>query len=387
MTTLRRCGKPGVFPVIVHGGGKAVTEMEKTLGREASFVQGLRVTDADALELVQMVLAGKVNSDLVAMFNGHGIDAIGLTGADGQLLLASPRKKPAGLGYVGEVKKVNLDVFVVVADAQMVPVIAPLGTTEDGQLLNINADTVAGDIAQVFPAQHFLLLTDVPGVQDKSGEVLPVLTEARARQLIRNGTISGGMIPKVTACLDALKEVPTAHIVDGREPHAVLRQLLTDDRVRHPIPGQSLESRDEDRGSQNSFTLTGKVLPGKAEGRFHPVLAAAHPSSSPKRPPFRGQRKHAPKVFGRRRRKCSLSLGRGSGRGGFSASARALQKFSEGEWHCLPCTRYGVKGILPILCRSHRLHCAPAKDFSRECLCQEYPVPLRPLEQALGRYA
>ncbi len=221
----------GVFTVVVHGGGKAVTEMEKTLGREASFVQGLRVTDADALELVQMVLAGKVNSDLVAMFNGHGIDAIGLTGADGQLLLAGPRKKPAGLGYVGEVKKVNLDVFVVVADAQMVPVIAPLGITEDGQLLNINADTVAGDIAQVFPAQHFLLLTDVPGVQDKSGEVLPVLTEARARQLIRNGTVSGGMIPKVTACLDALEGVPSAHIVDGREPHAVLRQLLTDDRV------------------------------------------------------------------------------------------------------------------------------------------------------------
>ena len=124
----------GIFTVIVHGGGKSVTDMEKTLGREASFVQGLRVTDAAALELVQMVLAGKVNSDLVAMFQGHGIDAIGLTGADGQLLLAGPRQKPAGLGYVGEVKKVNLDVFVVVADAQMVPVIAPLGITEDGQL-------------------------------------------------------------------------------------------------------------------------------------------------------------------------------------------------------------------------------------------------------------
>ena len=221
----------GLFTVVVHGGGKAVTEMEKTLGREASFVEGLRVTDADALELVQMVLAGKVNSDLVAMFQGHGIDAIGLTGADGQLLLANPRKKPAGLGYVGEAKDVNLDVFVVVADAQMVPVIAPLGITDEGQLLNINADTVAGDIAKALSAQHFLLLTDVPGVQDKNGDVLPSLSGARARQLIRNGTISGGMIPKVTACLDALEGVPSAHIVDGREPHAVLRQLLTDDRV------------------------------------------------------------------------------------------------------------------------------------------------------------
>lgn len=221
----------GVLPVIVHGGGKAVTELEESLGREASFVQGLRVTDADALELVQMVLAGKVNSDLVAMLQGRGVDAIGLTGADGQLVLAEPRKKPAGLGYVGEVKNINVDVFIVVAEAQMVPVIAPLGITVDGQLLNINADTVAGDIAQVFPAEHFLLLTDVPGVQDKDGRVLASLSESRARQLIRNGTISGGMIPKVTACLDALKEVPTSHIVDGREPHAVLRQLLTDDRV------------------------------------------------------------------------------------------------------------------------------------------------------------
>lgn len=228
----------GIFTVIVHGGGKAVTDMEKTLGREASFVQGLRVTDADALELVQMVLAGKVNSDLVAMLQGHGVDAIGLTGADGQLLMAEARKKPSGLGYVGEVKEVNMGVFVVVAEAQMVPVIAPLGITEDGQLLNINADTVAGDIAQAFPAEHFVLLTDVPGVQDKDGRVLASLSEARARQLIRNGTISGGMIPKVTACLDALKEVPTAHIVDGREPHALLRQLLTDDRVGTQFRGK-----------------------------------------------------------------------------------------------------------------------------------------------------
>lgn len=221
----------GIFTVVVHGGGKAVTEMEETLGREASFVQGLRVTDADALELVQMVLAGKVNSDLVAMFQGHGIDALGLTGADGQLLLAKPRKRPAGLGFVGDVTNVNLDMFIVMAEAQMVPVVAPLGITEDGQLLNINADTVAGEIAQIFPAEHLVLLTDVPGVQDKDGRVLASLSESRTRQLIRKGTISGGMIPKVTACLDALKEVPTAHIVDGREPHALLRQLLTDDRV------------------------------------------------------------------------------------------------------------------------------------------------------------
>ena len=217
----------GVLPVIVHGGGKAVTDLEQTLGREAKFVEGLRVTDADALELVQMVLAGKVNSDLVAMLNSRGIRAIGLTGADGELLLAKPRKKPAGLGFVGEVEKVNISTFVSLGEAGFVPVIAPLGVTEEGQLLNINADTVAGDIAMALMARHFLLLTDVPGVQDKNGEVLPSLSAAKTRQLIRNGTISGGMIPKVTACLDALKEVPSAHIVDGREPHAILRQLLT----------------------------------------------------------------------------------------------------------------------------------------------------------------
>lgn len=217
----------GAFPIIVHGGGKAVTDMEKTLGREASFVQGLRVTDADALELVQMVLAGKVNSDLVAMFNAHGVKAFGLTGADGQLLLASQRKKPAGLGFVGEVKAVNIPTLVPLADAGGIPVIAPLGITEEGQLLNINADTVAGDIAKALPARDILFLTDVPGVQDKHGEVFPTLTAARARQLIKNGTISGGMIPKVTACLDTLEGVHAAHIVDGREPHAILRQLLT----------------------------------------------------------------------------------------------------------------------------------------------------------------
>lgn len=216
-----------VLPVIVHGGGKAVTDWEQTLGREATFVEGLRVTDADALELVQMVLAGKVNSDLVAMLNARTIRAIGLTGADGGLLVAKPRKKPAGLGFVGEVEKVNISTFVALGEGGFVPVIAPLGMTEAGQLLNINADTVAGDIAKALQARHFLLLTDVPGVQAKDGTVLPELSSAKARQLIRNGTISGGMIPKVTACLDALEGIPTAHIVDGREPHAILRQLLT----------------------------------------------------------------------------------------------------------------------------------------------------------------
>ena len=216
-----------VLPVIVHGGGKAVTEWEQTLGREASFVQGLRVTDADALELVQMVLAGKVNSDLVAMLNARGIRAIGLTGADGELFSAKPRKKPAGLGFVGEVDEVNVATFVTLGEAGFVPVIAPLGITEEGQLLNINADTVAGEIAKALAARHFMLLTDVPGVQDKSGEVLPELTSAKALSLIRNGTITGGMIPKVTACLDAMDGARSAHIVDGREPHAVLRQLLT----------------------------------------------------------------------------------------------------------------------------------------------------------------
>ena len=216
-----------VLPVIVHGGGKAVTDWEQTLGREATFVEGLRVTDADALELVQMVLGGKVNSDLVAMLNARTIRAVGLTGADGGLLVAKPRKKPAGLGYVGEVEKVNISTFVALGESGFVPVIAPLGMTETGQLLNINADTVAGDIAKALTARHFILLTDVPGVQDSDGTVLPELSSAKARQLIRNGTITGGMIPKVTACLDALEGVPAAHIVDGREPHAILRQLLT----------------------------------------------------------------------------------------------------------------------------------------------------------------
>ena len=220
-----------VLPVIVHGGGKAVTDWEKTLGREASFVQGLRVTDADALELVQMVLAGKVNSDLVAMFNARYIKAIGLTGADGELLIAKPREKPAGLGFVGEVTEVNVSMFVTLGENGFVPVIAPLGMTPEGQFLNINADTVAGEIAKALAARHLVLLTDVPGVQDKEGKVLPNLTVAEARKLIRNGTISGGMIPKVTACLDAMKKAGSAHIVDGREPHAVLRQLLGNERV------------------------------------------------------------------------------------------------------------------------------------------------------------
>ena len=216
-----------VLTIIVHGGGRAVTDWEQALGRESKFVNGLRATDADALELVQMVLAGKVNSDLVAMLNARGIHAIGLTGADVELLLAKPLKKPAGLGFVGEVDKVNVAIFMMLSEAGMVPVIAPLGVTEEGQLLNINADAAAGSIAKVLQARHLLLLTDVPGVQDKRGAVLPTLTAARTLQLIRNGTISGGMIPKVNACLYALEGAQSAHIVDGREPHAVLRQLLT----------------------------------------------------------------------------------------------------------------------------------------------------------------
>jgi len=223
--------KAGAYPVVVHGGGKEVTAWEERLGRQPRWIQGLRVTDAETLELVQMVLVGKVNKDLVAALNARGATAIGLAGMDGNLIHARQRTDPSGLGFVGEIAGIETTLLMALCQGDLLPVVAPLGIGPEGEVFNINADTVAGEVASALTAAHLLFLTDVPGVLDKDGKVIESLTAARARRLIRQGVISGGMIPKVEACLSPLAAVGAVHIVDGREPHALLRQLLGDHAV------------------------------------------------------------------------------------------------------------------------------------------------------------
>jgi acetylglutamate kinase len=221
--TLKRLG---VKPVLVHGGGNDISNLLKRLGAEPKFVGGLRVTDEQTLEAVIMVLAGKVNKELVAALNAHGGQAIGLSGVDGRLL--EGRVKDASLGLVGEVSKVNLAVLEMVLAGDLIPVVAPLALAEDGSILNVNGDTAAGEIAAAMRASKMIFLTDVPGIRDCEGGHISQLTRQGINELIQTGVISGGMIPKALACVRSLEGVERAHIVDGRAPHALVRELYTD---------------------------------------------------------------------------------------------------------------------------------------------------------------
>jgi acetylglutamate kinase len=217
----------GVRLVLVHGGGATITEWLKRVGKEPVFLNGLRVTDAETMEIAQMVLVGKVNQELVALLNHAGVRAIGLSGVDGALIHAERRHSP-DIGLVGDVRSVHAPLLVALCDQGYVPVIAPIGTGPDGNALNINADTVAGDVARALGADAALFLTDVEGVRGADGHVLPQLTPQQVARLRDEGVITGGMIPKVEACLHALEGVRRAHIADGRHPHAILMQLATD---------------------------------------------------------------------------------------------------------------------------------------------------------------
>jgi len=216
----------GARPVLVHGGGPYINEWLNKLNIPTRFENGLRVTDASTLEVVRMVLMGQVNSGLVLIASQMGGKAIGLSGIDGNMI--SARITDEKLGFVGEIESVDSGLVQTLMDQGYIPIIAPLGQSESGSCLNINADLVAAHLAGALNAEKLIFLSNVTGICRADGSLISELTETEALQLIEEGVISGGMIPKVTACLNALFAIPRVHIVDGREPHVLLRELFTD---------------------------------------------------------------------------------------------------------------------------------------------------------------
>ncbi|GIK97246.1 MAG: acetylglutamate kinase [Alphaproteobacteria bacterium] len=219
----------GINPIVVHGGGPQIGQALDRLQIKSSFVDGLRVTDAATMEVVEMVLAGSINKQIVSAINAAGGSAVGLSGKDARLLGARKVTSPKGdLGFVGDPDRVNPQVLSTLGAAGIVPVIAPIGYGETGETFNINADTAAGAIAAAVSAERLLMLTDVAGVLGKDGQLIPALTLDEVRRLMEDGTISGGMIPKLETCVDAVSGgVQAAVILDGRVPHALLLEIFT----------------------------------------------------------------------------------------------------------------------------------------------------------------
>lgn len=230
----------GINPVVVHGGGPQIGEMLERLKIQSSFIDGLRVTDRATVDIVEMVLSGSINKQIVTAINEAGGTAIGISGKDGSLIRARKlrRRKKASdsnieklldLGFVGEPESIDAHILDTLRQSDIIPVIAPIGVGKGGTTYNINADTVAGAVAGAVGASRLLMLTDVAGVKDKKGKLIPRITATRARTLLRDGTISGGMIPKIETCLKAVAEsVDAAVILDGRVPHAVLLETFTE---------------------------------------------------------------------------------------------------------------------------------------------------------------
>ena len=230
----------GVNPIVVHGGGPQIAQMLKRMGIKSEFRDGLRVTDKETVEIVEMVLAGSINKEIVALINAEGEWAIGLSGKDGNMVFAEKARRTArdpdsnleqviDLGFVGEPVEVDRTLLDLLARSEMIPVLAPVAPGRDGETYNINADTFAGAIAGALAATRLLFLTDVPGVLDASGKLIDELTVGEARALIADGTISGGMIPKVETCIDAVERgVQGVVILNGKTPHAVLLELFTE---------------------------------------------------------------------------------------------------------------------------------------------------------------
>jgi acetylglutamate kinase len=233
----------GMNPIVVHGGGPQIGELLKKLDIQSEFINGMRVTDSATMDVVEMVLGGTVNKQIVSLINSVGGQAIGVTGKDGDLIQARKlefkQSAPSmtteeiiDIGHVGEVKSINRSVIDVLVNSDFIPVIAPIGVGDDGASYNINADLVAGKVAEVLQAEKLMLLTNVSGLLDKDGEVLTGLSTQRVDELIEDGTIHGGMLPKISCALDAVKSgVVSSHIIDGRVPHAVLLEIFTDTGV------------------------------------------------------------------------------------------------------------------------------------------------------------
>ncbi|MGP5210400.1 acetylglutamate kinase [Psychrobacter alimentarius] len=232
----------GIHPVVVHGGGPQVDNLLKELGRQSDRIDGMRVTDKSTMDIVEMVLGGSVNKSIVSLINKHGGRAIGLTGKDANLIQAKKLMMekigndgiavPVDLGFVGDVVSVNKDVINMLIASDFIPVIAPLGVDKEGNTYNINADLVAGKVAEFLQAEKLMLLTNIKGVLGRDGEVVTGLTPKKVDALIEDGTISGGMIPKIQCALDAVRSgVKSAVIVDGRVPHATLLEIFTNEGV------------------------------------------------------------------------------------------------------------------------------------------------------------
>ena len=230
----------GMNPVVVHGGGPQINEALQRIGKQGSFIQGMRVTDHETMEVVEWVLGGQVQQDIVMMINEAGGKAVGLTGKDGGLIRATKKlmankedpDSPLDIGFVGDITKVDPSVVKALQDDQFIPVISPIGFGEDGMAYNINADVVAGKVAEVLSAEKLLMMTNTPGVLDKHGNLLRELSSRTIDDMFADGTISGGMLPKIGSALDAARNgVKSVHVVDGRVPHCLLLEVLTDQGV------------------------------------------------------------------------------------------------------------------------------------------------------------
>ena len=230
----------GINPIVVHGGGPQINEMLARIGKKSDFRAGMRVTDEETMDIVEMVLAGKLNKEIVTLINRQGGQAVGLSGKDGRLLEARKLQvyhyqgdnQPPELidiGLVGEVQKVNVEILHIFEKSNLIPVIAPVGAGENGETYNINADLVAGEIAGAIQAAKLVLMTDVAGVLDASGQLISSMTVAEAADALQDGTLRGGMIPKVQCAVDAVQSgVGKVHILDGRLPHAIILEMFTD---------------------------------------------------------------------------------------------------------------------------------------------------------------
>ena len=230
----------GMNPVVVHGGGPQIDSLLQRVGKKGEFVQGMRVTDAETMDVVEMVLGGLVNKEIVTLINQHGGHAIGLTGKDGAFIRARkllvPSQDGSGgmldIGQVGEISAIDPEIITLLQTREFIPVVAPVGVGVEGESYNINADLVAGKLAEVLRAEKLILLTNTPGVLDKSGRLLTGLTPAQVDALFADGTLHGGMLPKIASALDAAKGgVKSVHIIDGRVGHALLLEILTDEGV------------------------------------------------------------------------------------------------------------------------------------------------------------
>ncbi|MEQ1598217.1 MAG: acetylglutamate kinase [Methylotenera sp.] len=230
----------GMNPVVVHGGGPQINEMLDKLGKKGEFIQGMRVTDAETMDVVEMVLGGQVNKEIVNLINRHGGKAVGLTGQDGNFIHAhkllmedmNDPTKMIDVGQVGEITAIDPSIINFLDTGDFIPVVAPIGVGADSETYNINADVVAGKLAEILGAEKLILLTNTPGVLDKNGNLLTGLTPKNIDDLVADGTLSGGMLPKISSALDAARSgVKTVHIIDGRVEHALLLEVLTDEGV------------------------------------------------------------------------------------------------------------------------------------------------------------